>query len=170
MPPPSTPPPHPTPTLNPHLHPHLAYLVCRYSKHRTAVVVSILLLLRLLTASTVAYTPAVSGPTMRLMYRTGIIPLCWWVWSSFGVCLGWFLRLAGVRLRAKWGMSEGGAWGGNCVQEMMPPRYFLAVLVCKRGGMWFVCVAGRGLWPHNTADVQDRQHPPLLVGVVGFFG
>jgi hypothetical protein len=39
--------------------------------------VCVLLLLRLLTASTVQYTPAVSGPTMRLMYQTGIIPLCW---------------------------------------------------------------------------------------------
>jgi hypothetical protein len=55
----------------------VCFFACRYSKHRMPVVVCVLLLLRLLTASTVQYTPAVSGPTMPLMYRTGIIPLCW---------------------------------------------------------------------------------------------
>jgi hypothetical protein len=48
-----------------------------YSKNRTAVVVVLLLLCRLLTALTIPYTPADASHATKLLYKTGLIPLSW---------------------------------------------------------------------------------------------
>lgn len=48
-----------------------------YSKHRTAVVVLLLLLIRLLTALTIPYAPTDANHGAKLLYKTGLIPLIW---------------------------------------------------------------------------------------------
>lgn len=41
------------------------------------MIVSLLVLLRLLTAFTIPHTPGDNSRATKLLYKTGIIPLCW---------------------------------------------------------------------------------------------